>query len=85
MTFFFENVCARNKTLSVHHLSSKIQLCNSEDCRPLSNGEANINVLFRIEGSETSNSLCPKVILQMDADEFYHGWNTDGSTFYVGY
>jgi len=65
---------------------SKIQLCSSEDCCPLSNGEANINVIFRIEGSETSNSQCPKVILQMDSEGLeWNDWNTDGSTFYVGY
>ena len=71
-------------TFSVYHFCRKIQLCKADNCRPLSDEEANINVIFRIEGPETSNNLCPKVILQMYANG-YNDWSGKGSTFYIGY
>ena len=65
---------------SLDNCDSVIQLCQTpEKCRPLFDGKTKANIIFRIE-SETSNSLCPKLVLQMDANR---GWTAEGSTIYV--
>merc|ERR1712223_1820989 len=64
---------------------SRIQLCqNSDDCRPLFDGNTRSNIVFRIGGSETSNDYCPKLILQMNANGYYDKKGI-GSHFYVSY
>jgi len=83
-TFIFLNRDSGGGSEALQDCDRKIQLCNSDGCRPLSDGKTKANVIFRIEGSETSNNLCPKVILQMDANG-WHDWTGKGSTFYVSY
>ena len=66
---------------SLDNCESIIQLCqNLDECRPLFDRKTRANIIFRIEENETSNSLCPKLVLQMDAN---HGWTAEGSTIFI--